>query len=39
MEKRAKQIREMVLIDTQLSNLIYKAVYSAVKHAWEDDSE
>lgn len=23
----------------QLSNLIYKAVYSAVKHAWEDDNE
>lgn len=23
----------------QLSNLIYKAVFSAVKHAWEDDKE
>lgn len=23
----------------QLSNLIYKAVYTAVKHAWEDDNE
>ena len=27
------------MTDTELSELIYKAVYSAVKHAWENDEE